>query len=52
MYYNELKQFIKNKPEVSDELYESLNKIERFTANAAIKSKISNKLNTFFYLLT
>lgn len=31
MHYEELRRFIENKPEVSDELFEALNKKERFT---------------------
>jgi hypothetical protein len=43
MHINELRRFIENKEEVSDELFEALNKIERFTTNAAINSKIKQK---------
>jgi len=48
MHINELRRFIENKGEVSDELFEVLNKIERFTTNAAINSKTQTKINTFF----
>lgn len=43
IYYNEWRRFVENKPEVSDELFEALNIIERFTVNAAIISKTKNK---------
>jgi hypothetical protein len=48
MHYNELRQFIESKLEVSDELFEALNEIERFTTNATINIKTQTKINTFF----
>lgn len=48
MHYNKLRRFIENIPEVSDALFEALNKKERFTANAVIKIKSQTKINTFF----
>jgi len=44
-----LRRFIENKGEVSDELFEALNKIERFTTNAAINSKTQTKINTYLF---
>lgn len=48
MNYKELRWFIENKPEVSNELFDVLDKIERFTPNAAINSKTQTEINTFF----
>lgn len=47
MHFNELKQFIKTKLEVSDENFEALNKIEWFTVIVATNSKNQIKINTF-----
>lgn len=46
IHYNESRRFIKNKSEVSDELFKALNKIERF--NAAINRKTQTKINILF----
>jgi hypothetical protein len=48
VHYIVSRRFIKNKPEINGELFEVLNKIERFIANAAINSKTQIKINTFF----
>jgi len=44
IYWGDLSR---KKPELSDEFYKALNKIEWFTANAMINSKTQIKINTF-----
>lgn len=54
MHYNKLRRFIENKLVVSDELFEALNKIERFSTNAVINSTTQTKINivNIFYYIT
>lgn len=46
IHYNKLRRFIENKPEDNNELFNVLNKIERFTV-AAINSKTQTIINIF-----
>lgn len=46
MHYNKLRRFIENKPKDNNELFEALNKIQRFTL-AVINSKTQTIINIF-----